>query len=69
MNDKCSYCLVFSLVKDKDKLFDISKIYDLSNHEKVPNEKINVTTTSHVDSFHGRFSVLSALSTPFKLKI
>ena len=52
-----------------DKIFDISKTYDLSNHSKVPVKKRNETTTLEVHSFLGRFSVLSALLTPFKLKI
>ena len=52
----------------QDKKFDILKLYDVSNQAKVSVKKRNKTTPSEVDSFHGRFSVLSALLTPFKLQ-
>ena len=55
--------------KIKTTQFNISKTCDLSNHTKVPVTKRNITTTPHVDSFNGRFSVLSVLLTPLKLKI
>ena len=53
------------LIKDKDKSYDITQTYDLLNRTTVPAEK----TTSSVNKFHGRFSVLSALLTPIKLKV
>ena len=54
------------LIKDKDKNYNVSRIYNLSNHTTVPVKKRNMTTTSKDGSFHGRFSVLSVLLTPFK---
>ena len=57
------------LVQDNDKDFDFPKTHDLSNHTKVPVKKRNVTIISQVDHFHGRYSVLSVLLTPLKLKI
>ena len=45
------------------------KKYDLSNHAKAPVKGRNKFTISIITSFHGRFSVLSALMTLFKLKI
>ena len=45
------------------------KSYDLSNHIKVPRKKKGMLTTSKINYFHGRFSVPSALRSPFKLKI
>ena len=52
-----------------DKECDVSKKYDLSNHAKAPVKGRNKFTISIITSFHGRFSVLSALMTLFKLKI
>ena len=57
------------LIKYNDKNYDVSRIYDLSNQTKVLVKKRNMTTTSKDDSFHGRCNVLSALLTPFKLKV
>ena len=45
------------------------KSYDLSKHIKVPRKKKGMLTTSKINYFHGRFNVLSALGSPFKLKI
>ena len=41
----------------------------MSNYSKVPVTKRIENSTSKDTSFHGRFSVLSALMTPLKLKI
>ena len=49
------------LIKDKDKSYDITQIYDVLNNIKVLVEKRHEKTTSPVNTFHGRFSVLSAL--------
>ena len=45
--------------------------YDLSNHLKVPltNKGKNKHSTNNVKDFHARFSVLSALRSPIKLKL
>ena len=45
--------------------------YDLSNHTNVLSAKISMQmqTTSKINYFHGRFSVLSSSRTPFKLKL
>ena len=48
---------------------DTKESYDLSNYTKVPINKKVALTMSNINSFHGRFSVLSALRSPFKLKI
>ena len=57
------------LNKDKDKSYDITQTYNWLNHTKVPIEKKHEWTISLVNTFHGRFSVLSALLTPIKLKV
>ena len=43
--------------------------YNLSNHIKVPRKKREVLTTSTINNFRERFSVLSVLISLFKLKI
>ena len=44
--------------------------YDLSNHQKVtPIKRGKNNTTSNAKDFHARFSVLSALRSPIKLKL
>ena len=53
----------------QDSKYDISVTYDLSNHLKVPTLKRNNQSTSSNGFFHARFSVLSALWTPVKLRI
>ena len=63
-NSWCSH-----LIKDKDKIYDITKTYDLLNNTKVSIEKRRANTTSSVNTFHGRLSVLNALLTPIKLKL
>ena len=61
--------------KIKNNNYDISLTYDLCNHVKVPTIKRTPskpktqTTTSLIISFHGRFSVISTLLTPIKLRI
>ena len=48
---------------------DTKEAYDLSNNIKVPRKKRRVLTTSTINYFRERFSVLSVLSSLFKLKI
>ena len=43
--------------------------YDLSNHIKVPTRKRNNKHSGNIKTYHGRFSVLSALRSPSKVKI
>ena len=51
-------------------LTDESKeAYDLLNHIKVSTKKKKVKHSGNIETFHGRFNVLSALRSPFKLKI
>ena len=59
INVHTSWCLY--LIKDKDKSYDITQIYDILNNIKVLVEKRHEKTTSPVNTFHGRFSVLSVL--------
>ena len=49
------------MIKDKDKNYDITQMYNLLNNIKVLVEKRHEKTTSSVNTFHGRFSVLSVL--------
>ena len=67
INVHTSWCLY--LIKDKEKSYNITQTYDLSNHTKVLIEERHEKTTSLVNTFHGRFSVLSALLTPIKLNV
>ena len=53
----------------QDSKYDVSVTYDLSNHLKFPILKISNQSTSSNGSFYARFSVLSELSTPAKLRI
>ena len=55
----------------KDLSRDVNDSYDLSNHLKVPQTKRgkNQNSTNNVKDFHARFSVLSALRSPIKLKL
>ena len=53
----------------QDSKYDVSPTYDLSNYMKVPTLKRNSPLTSSNCSFHTRFSVLSALLTPIKLRM
>ena len=50
---------------------DDNNFYDLSNHLKVPQTKRgkNKNLINNVKDFHARFSVLSALRSPIKLKL
>ena len=63
------------LVENNDNNYDMSLTYDLCNHVKVPTTKQalsksqTITNTSSIIHFHGRFSVISALLTPNKLRI
>ena len=63
------------LLGNNDNNYDMSMTYDLCNHVKVPTIKQisskskTPTTTSSIISYHGKFSVISALLTPIKLKI
>ena len=50
------------LLENNDNNYDIPLTYDLCNHVKVPT--IKQTSSSSIISFHGRFSVISALLTP-----
>ena len=43
--------------------------YALSNHIKFPRKKRGVLTTSNINYFHGRCSVLKVLRSHFKLKL
>ena len=48
----------------------MNNFYDLSNHQKAPLIKRGKNnTTSNVKDFHARFSLLSALRSPIKLKL
>ena len=47
---------------------DSKKLYDLSNHAKVPSLQRGIQSTNNKSSFHGGFSVISTLRRPFKLK-
>ena len=54
----------------KDISRDVNNSYNLSNHQKVPLiKRCKNNTTSNVKYFHARFSVLSALISPIKLKL
>ena len=55
----------------KDISKDANKSYDLINHQKGPISKRakSNNTTSNIKDFHVRFSVLSALRSPIKLKL
>ena len=53
----------------QDSKYDVSATYDLSNHMKVLTFKRNSHSTLSNGSFHARFSVLSTLLRPIKLKI
>ena len=50
-------------------LDEAKKSYDLSNYTKISTKKRGTTTTSNINTFHGRFCALSALRSPYKLKI
>ena len=55
----------------KDLSKDVNDSHDLSNHLKVPQTKRgkHQNATNNVKDFHARFSVLSALMSPIKLKL
>ena len=54
----------------KDKSKGVNNSYALSNYQKIPViERAKNNTTSNVKDFHARFSVLSALRSPMKLKL
>ena len=55
----------------KDLSKDVNDAYDLSNHMKVSQTKRgkNKKSTINVKDFHARFSVLSTLRSPIKLKL
>ena len=55
----------------KDLSKDVNDSHDLSNHLKVPQTKRDKhqNATNNVKDFHARFSVLSALMSPIKLKL
>ena len=55
----------------KDLFKDVNDSYYLSNHLKVPQTKRgkHKNSTNNVKDFHARFSVLSALRSPKKLKL
>ena len=53
----------------KDTSKDVNNSYDLSNHQKVPLIKRDKNNTTQRKGFHARFSVLSALRSPIKLKL
>ena len=57
------------LIKDNDKSYDINQTYDLLNNTKVLVDKRHERTTSSVNTFNGRYSVLSTLLAPIKLKV
>ena len=46
-----------------------TRVYDLSNHIKVPTKRRGDNHSSNIKGFHGRFSVISALRSPITLKI
>ena len=48
---------------------EATRVYDLSNHIIVPKKRRSENNSSNIKSFHGRFSVISALRSPIKLKI
>ena len=48
---------------------ETTRAYDLSNHIKVPKKIRSENNSSNIKSFHGRFSVISALRSPIDLKI
>ena len=54
----------------KDISKDVNKSYDLTNYQKVPvSKRAKNNITSNVTDFHTRFSALSALRSPIKLKL
>ena len=54
----------------KDISKNVNKPYDLTTHQKVPvSKRAKNNTTSNVRDFHARFSALSALRNPIKLKL
>ena len=54
----------------KDLSKDVNNSCNLSNHLKVPQTKRGKNnSTSNVKYFHARFSILSALRSPIKLKL
>ena len=55
------------LTEIKQSTYDAT--YDLSNYTKISTQKKNCLPTSLNGSFHARFSGLSALITPIKLRI
>ena len=63
------------LVKKNRSNYDMSLSYQLCNHVKVPvpkstSKKSNSSpSTSSTTHFHGRFSVISTLLTPIKLRV
>ena len=57
------------MIKDNDKIYDVTKKYDLLNHTKVPIEKKYENTTLLVNTCHEKCNVLSMLLTPIKLKV
>ena len=63
------------LLENDDNNYDISLTYDQCNHVKVPTTKQTssksktITNTSSIISFHGKFSIISTLLTPIKLRI
>ena len=53
----------------EDLTDESTRACDLSNHTKVPTKRRGDKYSSNIEGFHGRFSVISALRSPFKLKI
>ena len=48
---------------------ETKRAYDLKNHIIVPKKRRSENNSSSIKGFHGRFSVISALRSPIKLKI
>ena len=57
------------LIEVQESKYDVSVTYDLLNHLKAPTMKRNNQPTLSNESYHTRFSVLSTLSIPVKLRI
>ena len=53
----------------EDLTDESTRACDLSNHIKVPTKRRGDKYSSNIEGFHGRFSVISALRSPLKLKI
>ena len=59
------------LLENNKSNYDMSLTYCLSNHVEVPVPKSTskTTSTSSTTNFHGRFSVISTILTPIKLRV